>query len=56
MLGVLGVLALGFVAVLLGAGNAAGGYAVTVRMLQMFQTSAHARPAHARSHRRKAGH
>ena len=34
--------AIGFVAVLLGAGNAAGGYAVTVRMLAMFQTSGHA--------------
>jgi len=32
--------AAGFVAVLLGAGNAAGGYAVTGRMLAMFQTSA----------------
>jgi NAD(P) transhydrogenase subunit alpha len=31
---------LGFVAVLLGAGNAAGGYAVTERMLRMFQPSA----------------
>lgn len=30
----------GFFAVLLGAGNAAGGYAVTDRMLAMFQTSA----------------
>ncbi|MCS3515495.1 MULTISPECIES: NAD(P) transhydrogenase subunit alpha [Pseudomonas] len=30
----------GFVAVLLGAGNAAGGYAVTGRMLAMFQPSA----------------
>jgi NAD(P) transhydrogenase subunit alpha len=29
----------GFVAVLLGAGNAAGGYAVTDRMLAMFRTS-----------------
>ena len=29
--------AIGFVAVLLGAGNAAGGYAVTDRMLAMFQ-------------------
>ena len=29
--------AIGFVAVLLGAGNAAGGYAVTKRMLAMFQ-------------------
>ncbi len=32
---------IGFVAVLLGAGNAAGGYAVTDRMLAMFQSSAH---------------
>ena len=29
---------IGFLAVLLGAGNAAGGYAVTDRMLAMFQT------------------
>ena len=33
--------AIGFFAVLLGAGNAAGGYAVTGRMLAMFQTSGH---------------
>lgn len=33
---------IGFVAVLLGAGNAAGGYAVTERMLAMFKSSAHA--------------
>jgi NAD(P) transhydrogenase subunit alpha len=32
----------GFVAVLLGAGNAAGGFAATHRMLAMFQTSGHA--------------
>ena len=32
---------IGFCAVLFGAGNAAGGYAVTDRMLAMFQTSAH---------------
>ena len=32
--------AVGFLAVLLGAGNAAGGYAVTTRMLAMFQPSA----------------
>ena len=32
--------AIGFFAVLLGAGNAAGGYAVTKRMLAMFTTSA----------------
>jgi NAD(P) transhydrogenase subunit alpha len=44
--------AIGFVAVLLGAGNAAGGYAVTERMLAMFQPSTHAsrHPA-----RKKAG-
>jgi NAD(P) transhydrogenase subunit alpha len=46
----------GFVAVLLGAGNAAGGYAVTDRMLAMFQSSGH-QPTHsahrAGSHRRK---
>ena len=49
---------IGFVAVLLGAGNAAGGFAVTQRMLAMFQTSepvlAHAHPhAHARVHHLK---
>src|ERR1700684_3641551 len=33
--------AIGFFAVLLGAGNAAGGYAVTDRMLAMFQPSEH---------------
>jgi NAD(P) transhydrogenase subunit alpha len=32
---------IGFFAVLMGAGNAAGGYAVTDRMLAMFQTSGH---------------
>src|SRR5580704_4584975 len=32
---------IGFVAVLLGAGNVAGGYAVTDRMLAMFQVSGH---------------
>jgi NAD(P) transhydrogenase subunit alpha len=31
--------AIGFVGVLLGAGNAAGGYVVTERMLQMFKPS-----------------
>jgi NAD(P) transhydrogenase subunit alpha len=30
---------IGFIAVLLGAGNAAGGYVVTERMLQMFRSS-----------------
>jgi NAD(P) transhydrogenase subunit alpha len=37
--------AIGFFAVLLGAGNAAGGYAVTDRMLAMFQVSGH-KPQH----------
>ncbi len=38
---------IGFCAVLLGAGNAAGGFAVTHRMLAMFQTSkATAKPKH----------
>lgn len=32
---------IGFCAVLFGAGNAAGGYAVTDRMLAMFQTTDH---------------
>jgi len=51
---------IGFFAVLLGAGNAAGGFAVTQRMLAMFQTSdAKAAPhrlhahAHARVHHLK---
>jgi H+-translocating NAD(P) transhydrogenase subunit alpha len=39
--------AIGFFAVLLGAGNAAGGYAVTDRMLAMFQVSGH-KPRHAK--------
>ncbi len=39
----------GTLAVILGAGNAAGGYAVTSRMLDMFQESKH-KPAHAHSH------
>ncbi len=44
---------IGFFAVLLGAGNAAGGYAVTDRMLAMFRTSG-AKPklAHSRGHGR----
>jgi NAD(P) transhydrogenase subunit alpha len=41
---------IGFVAVLLGAGNVAGGYAVTVRMLEMFKTS-DAQPHHAKRRR-----
>ena len=44
---------IGFAAVLLGAGNAAGGYAVTVRMLEMFKASDD-KPHHAR--RRRAAH
>ena len=52
--------AIGFFAVLLGAGNAAGGFAVTRRMLAMFQTSGHTgkhpkKSAHAKSSRPKAG-
>jgi NAD(P) transhydrogenase subunit alpha len=43
---------IGFVAVLLGAGNVAGGYTVTSRMLAMFQTSGHA--AHGRAPHRAA--
>jgi NAD(P) transhydrogenase subunit alpha len=39
---------IGFFAVLLGAGNAAGGYAVTDRMLAMFKISGHKpAPVHA---------
>jgi NAD(P) transhydrogenase subunit alpha len=38
---------IGFCAVLLGAGNAAGGFAVTHRMLAMFQTSEKAKTKHA---------
>ena len=47
---------IGFFAVLLGAGNAAGGYAVTDRMLAMFQTSAPAAhaPKTARKHLTRA--
>ena len=42
---------IGFFAVLLGAGNAAGGYAVTDRMLAMFKTSdAKPKPAHGHGH------
>jgi NAD(P) transhydrogenase subunit alpha len=51
--------AIGFFAVLLGAGNAAGGYAVTDRMLAMFKSSGapakprrrHAKPRHHSSKR-----
>src|SRR5271163_495955 len=52
--------AIGFFAVLLGAGNAAGGYAVTGRMLAMFQTSGqaskHAKRGHTPSRRAKPRH
>lgn len=46
---------IGFFAVVLGAGNAAGGYAVTDRMLAMFQIGDHGKPklAPARAHRVK---
>ena len=46
---------MGFVAVLLGAGNAAGGYAVTDRMLAMFRTSRHP-PVRSGAARARAGH
>jgi NAD(P) transhydrogenase subunit alpha len=46
---------IGFVAVLLGAGNAAGGYAVTVRMLAMFKTS-EVKPHRSRHRRAKPHH
>jgi H+-translocating NAD(P) transhydrogenase subunit alpha len=36
---------IGFIAVLLGAANAAGGYVVTERMLAMFKTGKDGRPA-----------
>jgi NAD(P) transhydrogenase subunit alpha len=47
---------IGFVAVLLGAGNAAGGYAVTDRMLAMFKTSGDgaAHTAHGKTARLKS--
>ena len=44
---------IGFLAVLLGAGNAAGGYAVTKRMLAMFQLSHPGHPVHAHA---RGGH
>jgi NAD(P) transhydrogenase subunit alpha len=46
---------IGFFAVLLGAGNAAGGYAVTDRMLAMFQTSERT-PAHFKAGHARTGH
>ena len=48
---------IGFFAVLLGAGNAAGGYAVTDRMLAMFQVSGQKpKTAHTKAHHDKAHH
>jgi NAD(P) transhydrogenase subunit alpha len=51
---------IGFVAVLLGAGNVAGGFAVTERMLAMFKSSGPpaGRATHSgrRAHSRPAGH
>ncbi len=47
--------AIGFFAVLLGAGNAAGGFAVTYRMLAMFQPSGH-RPVPASHRHAKVSH
>jgi NAD(P) transhydrogenase subunit alpha len=48
--------ALGFIAVLLGAGNAAGGYAVTDRMLALFQVSRN-KPKHlGKPHHIRLGH
>jgi H+-translocating NAD(P) transhydrogenase subunit alpha len=46
---------IGFVAVLLGAGNAAGGYAVTRRMLAMFQSSVPKPKPRRRAHHPKKG-
>ena len=46
---------IGFVAVPRGAGNAAGGYAVTDRMLAMFQASGHS-GAHASAHKGGSHH
>jgi NAD(P) transhydrogenase subunit alpha len=47
---------IGFFAVLLGAGNVAGGYAVTDRMLAMFKTSEHKplKLAHSRAGAKKS--
>src|SRR6202051_1415570 len=45
---------IGFFAVLLGAGNAAGGYAVTDRMLAMFQVSGE--KPHPRKHHHPKAH
>ena len=47
---------IGFLAVLLGAGNAAGGFAVTHRMLAMFQTSGQAAKPANHGHAKAAAH
>jgi len=47
---------IGFVAVLMGAGNVAGGYAVTDRMLAMFKTSEQpVHTVHKKAHKKLAG-
>ena len=48
--------AIGFFAVLLGAGNAAGGYAVTDRMLAMFRVSGHEPKRRGKPHHVRPGH
>ena len=48
--------AIGFIAVLLGAGNAAGGYSVTDRMLAMFQVSGHEPNGRGKPHHVRPGH
>jgi NAD(P) transhydrogenase subunit alpha len=48
--------AIGFFAVLLGAGNAAGGYAVTDRMLAMFKTSDASPKRRRAAHGRRKAH
>jgi H+-translocating NAD(P) transhydrogenase subunit alpha len=48
--------AIGFIAVLLGAGNAAGGYAVTDRMLAMFRVSGHEPKRRGKPHHARSGH
>ena len=48
--------AIGFFAVLLGAGNAAGGYAVTDRMLAMFQVSGNKPKRRGKPHDARLGH
>jgi NAD(P) transhydrogenase subunit alpha len=48
--------AIGFFAVLLGAGNAAGGYAVTDRMLAMFRLSGNEPKRRSKPHHARPGH